>query len=290
MPTPGRTGAERREAARLERVEWARVLIDGVAVDMVDLSLTGAQVVSSMVMQPGGSVEVMLSSGANAIRCEAGVVWSGFEIIESTQAPSVRAGLTFKDATHDAIERLYFERSQPRGSRRPHAERNVEWGMNASVRNADDHTAATSPRGGSSIVLRPVDRRRPRADRQERGDVPWLSSVKLPWALDARLLNISNTGLLLESGSKVTPGSVAELTLCGPEWQLGVQACFVRSEVADVNVAGVKYHTAVAFEKRLDFPGAHPISPETPSVPATTPSDPVTKNKATRAELRKRAR
>lgn len=105
----------------------------------------------------------------------------------------------------------------------------------------------------------PVDRRRPRAERREHGDVPWLLTVKVPWG-EARPLNISSTGLLLESGSKVTAGSVAELKLCGPEWQIAVTACFVRSDVALVSGLGVKYHLAAAFEKPLEFPGPSPIS------------------------------
>jgi hypothetical protein len=244
------------------------VLVNGAAVDVVDLSLTGAQVVSSMVLPPGGSIQVMLSSGAAAVRCDAEIVWSAFEIIGSTQAPSVRAGINFKDADDNALERLYSQWSQPRGSRRPAAERNVEFGMPASVRGVEDQALPTVLQEASSIVRRPVDCRRPRAERWEREDVPWLFTVKLPWGLEARPLNISSTGLLLESGSKVTPGSVAELRLCGPEWQIAIPACIVRSEVALVNGLGVKYHIAAAFDKRLEFPGPHPISRSMASRPA----------------------
>jgi hypothetical protein len=246
-------GADRRAASRLDRAEWATVLIDGAAVELVDLSVTGAQIVSPMVLQPGGSVQVMLSSAADALRCEAGIVWGAFEIIGSTQAPCYRAGINFKDADRSALERLYVERSQPQHSRWPHAEGNVELG------------AATppAPQKMPSIVRGPVDQRRPRAERRERGDVPWLSTVKLPWGPDASVLNISTTGLLLESGSKVTPGSIAELKLCGPEWEIAIPARFVRSEVAIVNGLGVKYHIAATFEKRLEFPGPHPVSRET---------------------------
>lgn len=80
--------------------------------------------------------------------------------------------------------------------------------------------------------------------------MPWFS-VKLPWGLEARLLNISSTGLLLESGTKLTPGSISELRLCGRDGELAVAACFVRSEIASVDHIGVKYHTAVSFEKPL---------------------------------------
>jgi PilZ domain len=287
-PPPGAAGAERRAAARLEHVDWARVLIDGAPVDMVDLSLTGAQIVSSMVMQPGGSVDVMLSSKAGGIRCDAGIVWSAFEIIGSTQAPQVRAGIIFKNADRRALERFYFERSQHRFPRRD-AEASVERGIPAAVIPVEGQTPATPPHG-PSVVSQPVDRRRPRAERRERGAVPWLSTVKLPWGSDARVLNISSTGLLLESGSKVTPGSTAELKLSGPDWQIAIPACFVRSEVGPVNGLGVKYHTAAEFETPLEFPATHPLSSATSALPANTLNDAATKKKAKRAELLKRVR
>ncbi len=234
--TPGVDGAERRVASRFERVDWARVRIDGAVVDVVDLSLTGAQILSSKVLQPGKSVEVLLSGEADGIRCEAGIVWSGFEIIGAAAAPSVRAGINFKDADRRVLERLYLQRIRSLSTRR--------------LRAPEEDVA---PADTTSIVRRP-DPRRPRAERQESEDAPWLSTVRLPWGYDARPLNISNTGVLLESGSKVTPGTVVELDLCGPEWRMAVQARFVRSEVAHVNGLGVKYHIAAEFKKRLEFP------------------------------------
>ena len=119
--------------------------------------------------------------------------------------------------------------------------------------------------------------------------MPWLSTVKLPWGPDARVLNISSTGLLLESGSKVTPGSTAELKLSGPDWQIAIPACFVRSEVGPVNGQGVKYHIAAEFETPLEFPATPQLSSAAPALPATTLSAGTTKE-AKRAELRKRAR
>ena len=95
--------------------------------------------------------------------------------------------------------------------------------------------------------------------------MPWLSTVKLPWDLDVRPLNISSTGLLLETRAKIPPGTVVDLRLSGPEWQMTIRACFVRSEVAFVNGLGVKYHIAAAFDSQLEFPGLHSIARETPS-------------------------
>src|SRR5262249_12916906 len=62
--------------------------------------------------------------------------------------------------------------------------------------------------------------RRLRAHRWERSDLPWLSSVKLPWGLEVRLLNISSSGVLVESGSKLAAGSVLAFHLSGPNKNL----------------------------------------------------------------------
>ncbi len=117
--------------------------------------------------------------------------------------------------------------------------------------------STTGPKPGGSIVRRtaaPCSR----AERQEQRDLPWLSTVKFPWGLEARLVNISSTGLLFESPSKLTPGTVMELTLCGAGIEVSVPVCFVRSEVALVDHLGVKYRTAVTFEKALNLQGLRP--------------------------------
>jgi hypothetical protein len=234
-------GSDRRVAERSGRVDWANVRIDGAVVDVVDLSLAGAQIVSSRVLPPGKSVQVWLRNEAQAIRCEAEIVWSGFEMIGEGETPSVRAGLNFINADREALERLYVERNQPLAFRRLHAQK----------------AEAAAPPDAPSIVRRPADPRQPRAERLDCADVSWLSTVRLPWGVDARVLNISNTGVLLECGSRVVTGSVVELDLRGPEWAFAVEARFVRSEVGNVQSLGVKYHIAAEFKKRLEFPGSH---------------------------------
>ena len=77
-------------------------------------------------------------------------------------------------------------------------------------------------------------------------------------------MNISSTGLLLETNCKLSPGSVTELKLCGPEGELSIPVCFVRSEVATVDHVGVKYLTAASFEKALKLLGPRPVTVRTP--------------------------
>jgi hypothetical protein len=85
------------------------VLVDGAAVDLVDLSATGAQVLAPVVLPPGECVQVLLAKNAHAIRCEAGIVWGAFEIVGPSQAPWYRAGMNFRGADREAVERFYSE-------------------------------------------------------------------------------------------------------------------------------------------------------------------------------------
>ena len=91
----------------------------------------------------------------------------------------------------------------------------------------------------------------PRHRRLTRGEVPWLSAVKLSWGLEVSLLNISSTGMLVETTAKFTPGSVTEFRFVGPDTSLVVPARFVRSEVAQVDTRSVRYHAAAVFSKEL---------------------------------------
>src|SRR4029450_2645239 len=61
--------------------------------------------------------------------------------------------------------------------------------------------------------LHAEDRRR--AARRPLIDIPWLKSVRLPWGLEVGVVNVSTSGILLESNSKITAGSVVDLQLIG---------------------------------------------------------------------------
>ena len=104
--------------------------------------------------------------------------------------------------------------------------------------------------------------------RKGRGDVPWLSGIKLSWGPELQLVNISSTGVLVESGSKFAPGSTTDLHLSGPETNLVVPVRFIRSSVARIDGLGVRYHAAAAFAKELDLDG-----PRRVDAPATPPQE-----------------
>ena len=100
--------------------------------------------------------------------------------------------------------------------------------------------------------------------RKGRGDVPWLSGVKAAWGTELELINISSTGLLVETGSKFTPGSTTELHLSGPDTNLIVPVRFIRSDVARIDGLGVRYRAAAAFAREVISPAraAKPACPQ----------------------------
>ena len=90
---------------------------------------------------------------------------------------------------------------------------------------------------------------------------PWLWAVRMPWGTDVELVNISRTGVLLETASKVTPGVTLELHVNGMGQNRTVKARFIRSGIARVDRVGVRYHAAAQFEEPLDIlaPGDEPL-------------------------------
>ena len=92
---------------------------------------------------------------------------------------------------------------------------------------------------------------RSRAHRWGARDLPWLREIRLPWGLNVQLVNISHSGLLVESGARLAPGTATVFNLTGPEKQLSVQARIVRSAIAAVRSTGVRYHSAVSFDHAL---------------------------------------
>lgn len=107
--------------------------------------------------------------------------------------------------------------------------------------------------GALAPLIRSPEDQRERNHRLTRSEVPWVSTVTLPWGLEVDLLNISRTGLLIESNSRFTPGTETEFRISGPDTSLVVSARFVRSEVASVGPQGVKYHAAATFTKELQL-------------------------------------
>jgi hypothetical protein len=142
----------------------------------------------------------------------------------------------------DGLERARTMRKELEAA--PAAPKAHETGLTRRVAGGPELAAA-------SVGARREDRRI--AHRTPQRGAPWLRSIRLPWGADVDLVNISRTGLLLESGSKVTAGVTLELQLSGPGLNRRVNARFLRSEVARVDRLGVRYHAAAQFDAPLEF-------------------------------------
>jgi hypothetical protein len=110
------------------------------------------------------------------------------------------------------------------------------------------------------------DRRR--APRRQSGELSSPLAVKLPWDAPVTVINISRHGVLLESTSKIAPGSLLDVQLLGDGKHQSVPARMIRSEVAQVDARGVKYRIAAAFDRDLDILSAESAA----SVAATAPT------------------
>ena len=108
----------------------------------------------------------------------------------------------------------------------------------------------------------PGDRRRAR--RRECGDVPWLWTVKLAGSSQVNVVDISSTGVLLETASRLADGSTVDLQLLGENTNVTVPARTLRTQVASVDGLSVKYRVAAAFAHHLALPGLQQASTAPP--------------------------
>jgi len=79
-----------------------------------------------------------------------------------------------------------------------------------------------------------------------------LNNLKLTWGPGLRVVNISTSGLLVESGIRFTLGNREEFQFEIDEHELIVRARVVRSDVASVGNLGVKYTTAAVFDNPFE--------------------------------------
>jgi len=120
--------------------------------------------------------------------------------------------------------------------------------------------ARSLPQGGpaqtplarrASALGRKDDRRR--APRRPKNQLPGLWSAKLPWGTEVTLVDVSRTGVLVETTSRVTLGSTLEFQFVGQNTNVSVPARILRTDVADVDAFGVRYRVAAAFNRELEL-------------------------------------
>ncbi|MGH9411815.1 MAG: hypothetical protein ACRD1V_20450, partial [Vicinamibacterales bacterium] len=129
-----------------------------------------------------------------------------------------------------------------------------------------DVVAVEAPRPDPGLQREPDERRR--AARISQG-TPWLWKVQWPWSTQAEVTNISRSGILLESTSRVSSGVTLDLHVNGMGRDRIVPARFVRANVSRVDARGVRYHLAAQFDQPFDL---LPIENElVPDADAPTP-------------------
>ena len=93
-----------RRAQRHRLRPGTEIQLDGNAVLVVDLSIVGAQVVSSTILRPNQKVRVTIPQEETLVRCRGAVAWAKFELPNPGAAPVYRAGIEFLDADRELVE------------------------------------------------------------------------------------------------------------------------------------------------------------------------------------------
>ena len=89
--------------AQRYRVSSMNAIIDGNPALVIDLSMIGAQVVSTTALRPNQRIRMTLE-GDQGLRFNAAVAWSTFEL--PAEGPRYRAGIHFQDANTVVMTRL----------------------------------------------------------------------------------------------------------------------------------------------------------------------------------------
>lgn len=132
-----------------------------------------------------------------------------------------------------------------------------------SARDEDDVDPIGSMLRRVDEIAGPKDRDRRRAPRRPVSDVPWLWSARLGSGPELKLVDVSDTGVLVETAAKIAIGATVDLRLVGKETDLSVPARITRSEVSHVDALGVRYQMAAAFSRDLGLVERHAESVDT---------------------------
>jgi len=108
-PAPAGAGAPldqtgTRRAPRFAIVDGVEMMIDGNTTAIVNLSVVGAQVLSSTILKPNQRVRVSIPEAKKPLRISASVAWASFEL--SKTGPRYRAGIEFFDADAAGLQKF----------------------------------------------------------------------------------------------------------------------------------------------------------------------------------------
>lgn len=95
-----------RRAPRFRVRSGVEIHLDGSPAAVVDVSLVGAQVISSTILRPNQKVRVSIPTDEILVRCRGTIAWAKFELPKPTAPPVYRAGVEFLDADPHAVEQF----------------------------------------------------------------------------------------------------------------------------------------------------------------------------------------
>lgn len=108
---------------------------------------------------------------------------------------------------------------------------------------------------GNAAAAAPAPERRVAA-RSTADDLPWPLTCRITPGREVRVLNLSASGVLVESRSALSPGRIVTLHLHAPARRLAVTmtGLIVRSTMTEVDrERGAMFASAIAFERRCDL-------------------------------------
>ena len=108
------------------------------------------------------------------------------------------------------------------------------------------------------------------AQRRPASDMPSIKGLRIsPPGFKANLVDISASGLLAEWGVALRIGQVVTVNFEGTAGPQSVEADVVRSSVASMTSAGVRYHVGLAFKAPIVLDDT---SPQTPAASDPAPA------------------
>jgi hypothetical protein len=93
-----------RRAPRFRIRQGVEIQLDGNPAAVVDLSVCGAQVISSTILRPNQKVRVSIPNDDFVMRFRGAIAWAKFELPKPTAPPRYRAGVEFADADAAAVD------------------------------------------------------------------------------------------------------------------------------------------------------------------------------------------
>lgn len=113
------------------------------------------------------------------------------------------------------------------------------------------------------------------APRVPASEVPEITGVRFsPRGVEAKLVNISSTGILVECAERLTPRSALTVVFEGTFQPRAIEARIARSSVSAIGADGrLRYHVGVAFRKpiELNLPNREAPAEETSAPIAAAP-------------------